>query len=175
MQVPFVMTVIGKDRPGIVRSLAENVAAHGGNWLDSRMARLGGHFAGILRVEIPRDQQILFLKSLQQLETGGLKIVAAEGQGEEAKLQEFQAAELSIVGQDRPGIVHQITQALAQNGVNVEELKTECVSAAMSGENLFQAQIRVRIPKDSSLPKLRKEIEAIAADLMIEIKFDQVT
>ena len=44
------MTIIGRDRPGLVESVAQVVAAHGGNWLESRMSRLGGHFAGILRV-----------------------------------------------------------------------------------------------------------------------------
>ena len=48
MQVPLVMTVIGKDRTGLVETLAEIVAGHGGNWLESRMCRLGGEFAGIL-------------------------------------------------------------------------------------------------------------------------------
>jgi len=57
MQLSLVMTIIGRDRPGLVDSVATRVAEHGGNWLESRMSRLGGHFAGILRVEIPSEQE----------------------------------------------------------------------------------------------------------------------
>ena len=57
MQVTLVMTVIGADRPGLVQLVATQVAEHGGNWLESRMCRLGGQFAGILRVEVPTAQR----------------------------------------------------------------------------------------------------------------------
>ena len=53
MKVPLVMTIIGPDRTGLVESVARVVAEHGGNWLESRMCRLGGEFAGILRIELP--------------------------------------------------------------------------------------------------------------------------
>ena len=57
MQHLLVMTVIGPDRPGLVDSVAALVAEHGGNWLESRMSRLGGHFAGILRVDVPGENE----------------------------------------------------------------------------------------------------------------------
>ena len=57
MQRLLVMTVIGQDRPGLVESVAALVAENGGNWLESRMSRLGGHFAGILRVEVPGENE----------------------------------------------------------------------------------------------------------------------
>ena len=57
MQVPLVMTIIGPDRTGLVESVARVVAEHGGNWLESRMCRLGGEFAGILRIELPVEKR----------------------------------------------------------------------------------------------------------------------
>ena len=51
------MTVIGPDRTGLVDAVAALVTEHGGNWLESRMSRLGGHFAGILRVEAPEERE----------------------------------------------------------------------------------------------------------------------
>ena len=51
----LVLTLIGPDRPGLVESLAKRVTAHGGNWVESRMAHLAGQFAGILRVEVPPE------------------------------------------------------------------------------------------------------------------------
>ena len=55
MKSYLVMTVLGNDRPGLVSSLADTVASHGGNWLESRMARLAGQFAGIVRIECPSE------------------------------------------------------------------------------------------------------------------------
>ena len=57
MLANLVMTVIGADRPGLVEMVATRVADHGGNWLESRMCRLGGQFAGILRVEVPGERR----------------------------------------------------------------------------------------------------------------------
>ena len=64
----LVMTVIGVDRPGLVQIVAARVADHGGNWLESRMCRLGGQFAGILRIEVEaarRDELERALRALQ--------------------------------------------------------------------------------------------------------------
>lgn len=50
------LTVIARDRPGLVKSLSETIARHGGNWIDSSMARLGGESAGMLRVSVPSSE-----------------------------------------------------------------------------------------------------------------------
>jgi len=168
MQRSLVMTVIGQDRPGLVESVAELVAGHGGNWLESRMSRLGGQFAGILRVEVPGDKEPALAAALEQLAARGLTVVVHPDQvhtGADAG----RVSVLEIVGQDRPGIVRQIASALARHGVNVEELETECASAAMSGETLFKARARLKIPPSCNAEQLRQELETIAADLIVEI------
>src|SRR5580765_710505 len=130
------MTIIGQDRPGLVDSVAARVTEHGGNWLESRMSRLGGHFAGILRVEVPTEREAELLAALKGLETRGLTVVAhTDRQAQSEPTGRLSVVE--IVGQDRPGIVREISRALADYGVNVEELHTECGSAAMSGETMF--------------------------------------
>jgi glycine cleavage system regulatory protein len=170
MQVPLVMSVIGRDRPGLVESLARIIAAHGGNWLESRMCRLGGGFAGILRIHVPAEKQEALIQALDSLVKQGLTIVA---QGDAAPPAEVPGKEttLEIVGHDRPGIVRQITRALASQGVNVEELTTECVSAPMSGELLFKAHAKLWIPDSCNMAVLRAELEEIAGELAVEISF----
>ena len=81
---------------------------------------------------------------------------------------------LGFVGQDRPGIVRQISHALARHGVNVEELSTECASAPMSGETLFKAQARLFVPPDCDLTVLRRELEKIAADLVVDVSLQPI-
>jgi len=56
VNVSLVLTVIGPDRPGLVESLSQAIAQQEGNWLESRMARMAGQFAGILRVNIEEER-----------------------------------------------------------------------------------------------------------------------
>ena len=76
------------------------------------------------------------------------------------------------MGQDHPGIVHDITRILAGHDVNVLELETHCQSASMSGENLFLAHARLMIPADASLEDLQDELEKLANELMVDIKIE---
>jgi glycine cleavage system regulatory protein len=173
MQRLLVMTVIGRDRPGLVESVAALVAEHGGNWLESRMSRLGGHFAGILRVEVPGENEPPLVAALKQLEARGLTVVVHPDQAKPLLAAARQSV-LDIVGQDRPGIVREISHALAGFGVNVEELHTECASAAMSGETLFKAHARLSIPASCDVAQIRQQLERIAADLIVEISLAEL-
>ena len=172
MQVPIVMTVIGRDRPGLVEAVAKEIADHGGNWLESRMCRLGGLFAGILRAEIDELRQTAVTAALARLESEGLAVTVHTDAP--APIQPAQTTMLEIVGQDRPGIVRQISRALAGQGVNVEELETGCESAPMSGERLFRATAKLNIPPGCDLARLRTEMEKIAADLMVDVNIEEL-
>ena len=172
MQIPLAMTVIGPDRTGLVESVARAVAGHGGNWLESRMCRLGGEFAGILRVEIPADQQPALLEALHKIP--GLHVVVHPEPAAAPAIQGRQA-KLEIVGADQTGIVHEITSALARAGVNVEEFSSEVVSAPMSGENLFKASARLQLPENCNLAALKKDLEKIAADLLVDVSFMELS
>lgn len=171
MQIPLVMTVLGKDRTGLVESIARLVAEHGGNWLESRMCRLGGEFAGILRVHVPADQRAALEHALAKL--SGLSIVVRSDEPS-GPVGESHLAALEVVGPDRPGIVREITRALAAQGVNVEELSTECVSAPMSGEALFQASAVLLLPAGVPVGALRQAIEQAVTGLTVEITLAEV-
>ncbi|MGH7978473.1 MAG: glycine cleavage system protein R [Limisphaerales bacterium] len=166
MQTTLVMTLIGPDRTGLVEAVASIVASHGGNWLESRMCRLGGEFAGILRVELPADQRGDFLDAVQRI--SGLHVIVGGGEPAVSR-KDARKATLEIMGQDRPGIVREISAALARAGVNVEEFSSDVTSGAMSGEPLFIAQGNVQLPKGCDAGALEKELEKIAADLMVDV------
>lgn len=174
MQRSLVMTVIGEDRPGLVESVANLVARHGGNWLESRMSRLGGQFAGIVRVEVPVEHEQPLAEALQQLSARGLNVVAHSDRSK-PQVSAQPLSVLEIVGQDRPGIVQQIAHALADFGVNVEEFQSECSSAAMSGETLFKANAKLSIPPTCNAAELRRTLEKIAGDLIVEISLETLT
>jgi glycine cleavage system regulatory protein len=170
MQRSLVMTVIGTDKPGLVESIASAVARQGGNWLESRMSRLGGQFAGILRIEFPAEKEPAMIEALKGLEPRGLSVVIhTEPRVKEAAAQT--ASHLEIVGHDRPGIVREISKVLASHKVNVEELSSELSSAAMSGEMLFKAKASLSLPKTCDAAVLQADLEKIAGDLIVDMTF----
>ena len=172
MQVPLVMTIISPDRTGLVEAVARAVADHGGNWLESRMCRLGGEFAGILRVELPAANQPALRAALHQLQANGLQIVVREDAPVPAAAS--RQTKLEIIGADRPGIVREITRALARAGVNVEEFSSEVASAPMSGEILFKASARLQLPAHCNLAVLKTDLERIAADLLVDVSIAEL-
>ena len=170
MNISIVMTVMAEDKPGLVDAIASLVAEHAGNWLESRMSHLGGRFAGILRVEIPQEKHQAFLKATQQLQSKGWTIVAHSDHPSPVSSDSKEMV-LEIVGQDRPGIVREISHALGHHKVNIEDLHTETSSAPMTGDTLFHARASVRVPPTCSTRQLRETLEKIAADLMVDLSF----
>jgi len=165
------MTIIGLDRTGLVEAVARLVADHGGNWLESRMCRLGGEFAGILRVELPPEKKQPLLAALQRI--SGLTVVA-QPDTTTPGVTTGRSVKLEVVGHDRPGIVREITSALARANVNVEEFFSEIVSAPMSGETLFKAVARLQLPEGCDLTALKTAVEKIAADLLVDVSFAEL-
>jgi glycine cleavage system regulatory protein len=170
MASSLVLTVMGPDRPGLVEALSSAVAGHGANWLESRMAHLAGHFVGLLRVSVPEAQIGALRSALRALEGSGLRVLVETGETPEPGPDDRLLA-LELVGLDRPGIIRDISRALALRGVNVEELDTCCESAPMSGETLFRARARLRVPAGRA-EELRSALEKIASELMVDLTLD---
>ena len=167
MHAALVLTVIGRDRPGLVELLATLVAEHGGNWLESRMNRLGGEFAGILRLTAPAANEEPLRHAFAALADSGLTVLVRRD--DTTTTAPSRVVALQLVGADRPGIVRDISTAFARHGANVEELITECVSAPMSGEPLFRASARLALPPNCTLDQLRADLDRVASDLLVDL------
>lgn len=165
----LVLTVIGDDQSGLVNALAAVVSDHGGNWDRSQMARLGGKFAGIVMITVPNRSAPALLADLEPLERDGLLDITVETANPEAGSGPSIELLLDLVGLDRPGIVHDVSHALASRQVSIEELQTETASAPMAGGMLFRASARLRAPADVSIDELRSALEDLANELLIEI------
>jgi glycine cleavage system regulatory protein len=167
----LVLTILGQDRPGLIDSIAQIVAEHGGNWVESRMAHLAGQFAGILRVEVAAEQAEPLTTALKNLAGAGLESVVQSDLA--VPIDSLPPpVQLSLVGQDRPGIIREISQVLAAHGVNVEELNTECTNAPNTGQALFRANARLRLPGHISALELREALEQVAADMMVVVTLE---
>ncbi|MBT8769250.1 glycine cleavage system protein R [Pseudomonas boanensis] len=163
----LVLTVIAPDQPGLVERIAQCIAAHGGNWLESRMSRMAGQFAGILRVAVPAEGYDELVEGLQSLNAHGIRVMLAQSGIEPACT--WKPILLDLVGNDRPGIVRDITRLLSELGVNLESLVTEVAPAPMSSEPLFHAEAVLAVPLSLSLDVLQAKLETLADELMVEL------
>ncbi|MFT3899523.1 MAG: ACT domain-containing protein [Gordonia sp. (in: high G+C Gram-positive bacteria)] len=168
----LVLTVIGDDRPGLVSSLADVVATHGGNWERSQLARLEGKFAGIVVVEVAKDHAdglLAAARALQDLD------VSAHSAGAAASDDSATRLTIGVLGNDRPGIVRELSSVLGSHGLNIESITTDTREAPMAGGLLFEADFDVTVPADADLVAVRAELERLAAELLVDIGIDSPT
>lgn len=168
MNTSVVMTVLAADRAGLVSVLSETIAAHGGNWLESRMARLAGQFAGILRVECPAGKAGELIAALAALEAQGISIQAKQEEPAEEVARDVLS--LDIVGNDRPGIVRELSATLVAAGANVEDLQTSLESAPMAGHPIFHAKGVVSLPSGADPTALIHAVEKLGPDLSVSVE-----
>jgi glycine cleavage system regulatory protein len=167
----LVLSVVGADRTGLVQSIAEAITAVGGNWEESRMARLAGQFAGILLVTVDAQRTDELVASLRNLESSGLVITARATVAPASTAASVQVR-LHLTAHDRPGIIRDVSKIIAERGLNVEELETEVASAAMSGDAMFTARALLRGPATTSLPDLRTKLESLGGELMLDLAIE---
>jgi glycine cleavage system regulatory protein len=168
MTISIVLTVLAADRPGLVSELSQAIAARGGSWQESRMTRLAGQFAGILRVECPTEEAEALLAELAALESQGISVHARREDAAASPPRE--TFTLDVVGNDRPGIVRALSAAIAAAGANVEDLSTSLESAPMSGHLIFHARGIVSLPVGGDPPALIHAIENLGQDLSVSVE-----
>ena len=163
----LVLTIISDDRAGIVEQVAQTISQHGGNWMESSMARLAGKFAGILLVEIDASAQQPLEADLAALANQGIKITV-ENSGPPTD-DDAHISCLEIVANDRSGIVGEISSLLAKNQVNLVSLETFCESAPMSAGMMFYAHAYTQLPDGMTEDQLTQLLESLSDDLMVEV------
>jgi glycine cleavage system regulatory protein len=169
----LVLTVIGDDHAGLVRALSGVIADHGGNWERSHMSQLAGKFAGIVMITVADEDAGALVLDLKPLEERGLLDITATLSTPPRPPAEVTRLTLELVGLDQPGIVRDISDALAIRAVSIEELETETSSAPMDGGILFKARAVLVLPDDLSAEALTDVLEDLALQLMVDIELSE--
>jgi glycine cleavage system transcriptional repressor len=175
--VHFAVTVISKDRPGIVADTTEVLFRLGCNIEDSSCTMLGGDFAMILIISHTRP----FAKSKLADEFRVLKeekhIAAVVRLLEEDELSrekdEGELCLVSVYGSDRPGIVYRVTRALADCKVNISDLNTKLIGTDV--EPVYVLMLEATLPAGMTVELLEKELENLKKELDVEIGVRPIT
>jgi len=170
MNTSIVLTIITKDQPGIINAVSKVLYKHGGGWTQSSMSSLAGQFAGILLASVPSESAEICVEELEQLKALGMNVIAHVSDAP-AQKQDRREYTLDLVGNDRRGIVHDITTILTKHNINVHNLETLTESASMGGGELFKASAELIVPAEADIDALEAELEDIANELMVDITF----
>jgi len=168
----FVLTVISDDKPGIVEKIADVINQHQGNWLESNLSYLAGKFAGIVEYSVREEQADLLTQKLKALSGSGFTVVIEPVVSASSPITA--SHEFSVVGNDRPGIIREISQAFAKQGINVVELHSKCSSAPHTGIPLFEAWGTVSIPAGTDIENFETALDLICDQLAVELEFESI-
>jgi glycine cleavage system regulatory protein len=163
----LVLTLVGDDRAGLVQTVAEVVSAHGGNWETSELAELAGTFAGIVLVSVP-DRGLDDLKTaLQNLD--GLLTVTVQGAAESAATRSGRRFTFTVLGNDHPGIVRDVTGILTRHGLTIDLFSSETREAPMAGGTLFEATVTARSSDEDAVQAAIEELERLAGEIQVDL------
>jgi glycine cleavage system regulatory protein len=162
-----VLTVVGSDRPGLTKSLAAAVLSAGGNWLESRLSQLGGLYVGSVLVELAPERFDALRSAVQAVDAQGLEVRITSAVEEPAVAGE--ALHFTLVGQDRAGIVDQVTAVLSGLNANIETVETWVTAEPHSGATLFHMEARIRLPPDLHANRVQAALHDISAEIMVDI------
>jgi len=174
MKTYFILSAIGKDRPGIVADVSEVIYECGGNIEDSSMSLLRNHFALLLLFSTEREE-------VNQKLSSGLKLFECEKNltvfyspitFEEAypKFKEqTDRFKITTSGVDHAGIVFNVCRLLSDRRINIVDMETHHIISAESGTPLFEMDIDVEVPRSISEQGLREDLHRLANELMIDL------
>jgi glycine cleavage system regulatory protein len=165
----LILTVAGSDRPGLVATVADVVDAHGGNWESSQLAEIAGVFAGVIQVSVAAEHEGELQSALRGLD--GLLSVSIHTGADASDTAERPIA-LQILGNDRAGIVREVSAVLHRHELSIQDMTTETRDAAMAGGRLFEAAVAATVPASADLAALRADLERLTAELQVDITLD---
>ncbi|GAA0664480.1 MULTISPECIES: glycine cleavage system protein R [Rheinheimera] len=162
----LILTVIGQDKAGLVEQLATVIASHQGNWMASNLSHLGGYFAGILQLEVPEEHLFGLTTELERMSDLDIKIQ----QGLDSEIHPDKQLQFVITGNDRPGIVRELSSVIKHKGANITHFESSKQSAPNWGVPLFHAIATVQLPAGLNKDEVVKALEAIASDVVVDVE-----
>lgn len=162
----LVLTIIGKDKAGLVEQLSRVINEHKGNWMASNLSHLAGFFAGIVQIEVAEQNLDTLTSALASIKDLDIRVQ----QGEDSTLDKGQQLRFVITGNDRPGIVRELSTILSHKGANIVAFESSKQSAPNWGSPLFHALATIQLPAGIEREEVTAALEAIATDIVVDLE-----
>lgn len=161
----LILTVIGKDRLGLVEILSNTLVANNANWLVSNLSHLSGYFAGVVEIEVAEEHIELLTSALSCINE--LNIDIHDDLGED--LPEGQEIEFIITGNDRKGIVQELASIITHKGASIIHFSSSRQTAPNWGGGLFHAVAKVYLPTGMDADVIAEALEGLASDIIVDL------
>ena len=165
----LVISILGKDKPGIVDALAKCIYQHNGNWQGSSFAHMAGMFTGFVEVHVDDAQKDKLVTALDGLTDVAVQTVVTSL----SKSETLTELSVDVMGNDKPGIVQELTSILNQFNLNIVSFSSHCESAPNWGSLIFKATAVIAVPASFDQDALQDALEALSNDLVVEIEDSQ--
>ncbi len=176
MRKNLVLTLTGHDRIGIVENVTKLVLEYEGNVEESRMARLGGEFAMVMLVSVREANFEDLRQGMRSLRDEDYKVTTRQTErGHSAKYAGWMPYQVKVSGADHEGIIHDIAQHLANQGINIETMDTSMVQAPMSGTPLFTMMAVVMVPPELINQDWRDDLAEVGDKLNVDTEASPYT
>jgi glycine cleavage system regulatory protein len=162
----MVLTVVGKDKPGLIEQIAKCVSDADGNWSKSSFCHLSGHFAGFVEVMLPKENHSTLIQACHALSSLQITLVPAAIDDSDNQ----QELCIIVTGNDRQGIVNDISHSLTKLNVSIKEMETTCESAPNWGSPIFSADMTLACDESVDIDDVKQALEQITDDLVVEFK-----
>lgn len=162
----LVLTVIGEDQVGLVQRLSNVIMDNHGNWLASNLSHLSGYFAGVVEVEVAEEHIVELASALANVKD--LKIEVHDSVTHE--LLDNKEIEFVITGNDRQGIVRELSEIIQHKGASIVSFTSSRQSAPNWGGGLFHAVARVALPTGLDADVIADALEELATDIVVDLE-----
>ena len=173
----YAVTIIGKDRPGIVADTSEVLYTLGCNVEDSSCTMLGGEFAMILIISHPKpfSKKNLEAEFAAKNMGNGLSAFIRALKDDEVcyREPEGELCLVSVYGSDKPGIVYRITRELADRQVNITDMNTKLIGSP--AEPVYVLMLEAALPLGMTVEGATELLQNLKKELSVEISVRLIT
>jgi glycine cleavage system transcriptional repressor len=172
----FALTIIGRDRPGIVAQVTEILYRLGCNIADSSCSILGGQFAMILILSHPEfTGRESFGDAFSPLEESNLSVFlrTLKPGGEKHPKLEGEICMISVYGSDRPGIVYRVAKELGERQVNITDLNTKLVGS--DTRPVYVMMIEAVLPPNLPIEEVTGIMKGLEQEMQVDISVRSIT
>ena len=166
----FALTIVGRDRPGIVSQVTGILFNLGCNIADSSCSILGGQFAMILILGHPTyTSRESFGDAFNPLEEADLSVAlrVLKPGGEIRPEIEGELCMISVYGADKPGIVYRVARELGDHKVNITDLNTKLVGTEQ--HPVYVMVIEASLPEGVAEEDVNRWLAPIREELQVDL------
>lgn len=164
----IVLSVLGTDRPGIVKDISKSILDCGGNIEESRMTSLGAEFAVLMLISGNWHTPTKLEKALDQLSKEHNLSINLKKTGARNDHEDCIPYGVDVICLDQAGIVFNLSEFFASRDIEISDLVTRRYAAPHTGAPMFSVQMTVSIPAAAPIGQLRDDFHDLCEQLNLD-------